>query len=408
MKKNTLWGVLAIIAIFALGSCKKDDSSNAPTLEIEKLSGVVADNPLELTQVPAIVSPQFIEEGGARSSFTSPENRTGYQAKGRPTKDGTPPVVNITAPLNGAVITGSYTIMVYAEDNVGLSSVTMTVNGSVIANWVTAPFNVTWSPATNGTYTLTATAKDLKGNVSTHSIIVSKSTSSTTTTTTTTTPSSLPSSLILQTPPVMYQGGEGSCLSMALTVQRNIEQYYSSSATSYSTSSNQMSPEFLFNYTKVSSGCGSGAAMGSSLEFLRNRGICTWSTLPYDIYNGCDTSIITTSMKSEALNFRLSKYNYLIPSDQAAIKNSLYNKHPLTFTFQMDYNFYNATPGYIWNSRGTLMSTHAITIVGYDDTKRAYKAQNSWGTSWGDAGFIWIDYDFFPTVAGYCYTMNYN
>ena len=107
MKKNTLRGVLAILAIFMLASCKKDDSSNAPTLEIEKLSGVVADNPQALATVPVIVSSQFIQEGGARSSFVSPENRGGNQAKGvRPTKDGTPPVVNITAPLNGAVITG--------------------------------------------------------------------------------------------------------------------------------------------------------------------------------------------------------------------------------------------------------------------------------------------------------------
>lgn len=407
MKKNTLWGVLAVLAIFSLASCKKDGSSDAPTLELLKLSGVVADNPADLVNVPAIVSPQFIEEGGARSSFTAPENRGGYQAKGRPTKDGTPPVVNITAPLNGAVISGSYTIMVYAEDNVGLASVTMTVNGSVIANWVTAPFNVTWTPAASGNYTLTATAKDLKGNVSTHSIIVSKSTTTTGTTTTTTGTTGLPSSLMLQTPPVMYQGGEGSCLAMALTVQRNIEMYYSTSSTSYSTSTNQMSPEFLYNFTKVSSGCGSGAAMGSSLEFLRTRGICKWATLPYDIYNGCDTTIITSSMKSEALNYKLSKYNYILPADQAAIKTSLNNKHPLTFTFQMDYNFYNATPGYIWNSRGTLMSTHAVTIVGYDDTKRAYKVQNSWGTTWGEGGFTWIDYDFFPTVAGYCYSMNY-
>jgi hypothetical protein len=39
-----------------------------------------------------------------------------------------------------------------------------------------------------------------------------------------------------------------------------------------------------------------------------------------------------------------------------------------------------------------------MAITGWDDAKNAYKVQNSWGTNWGDAGFGWIDYQFFPTL----------
>lgn len=35
---------------------------------------------------------------------------------------------------------------------------------------------------------------------------------------------------------------------------------------------------------------------------------------------------------------------------------------------------------------------HAITIVGWDDNKGAYLVKNSWGTQWGDKGFVWIKY----------------
>jgi C1A family cysteine protease len=44
---------------------------------------------------------------------------------------------------------------------------------------------------------------------------------------------------------------------------------------------------------------------------------------------------------------------------------------------------------------------HAITIVGWDDTKEtqdsenpgAYLVMNSWGTAWGDEGLFWIAYN---------------
>ena len=35
---------------------------------------------------------------------------------------------------------------------------------------------------------------------------------------------------------------------------------------------------------------------------------------------------------------------------------------------------------------------HAITIVGWDDKKQAYLVKNSWGTQWGENGYIWVEY----------------
>lgn len=35
---------------------------------------------------------------------------------------------------------------------------------------------------------------------------------------------------------------------------------------------------------------------------------------------------------------------------------------------------------------------HEINIVGWDDSKNAWKVMNQWGTSWGDGGYAWIDY----------------
>ena len=48
------------------------------------------------------------------------------------------------------------------------------------------------------------------------------------------------------------------------------------------------------------------------------------------------------------------------------------------------------------------------SIIGYDDVKKAFKVMNSWGTSWCEAGYGWIDYDFLPQTGDLgAYVMNY-
>jgi hypothetical protein len=402
--KNILLGIVTVAAIGT--SCKKEDATYAPptseTTDNSKNSGVVADNPADVAQVPLIISSDFLNNG-IRTNEIAPNID---QARGtKPVRDAIAPTVSITSPTNGASVSGTVTVNVSATDNVGVSSVTFKVNGVQVRSWASAPYTFPWTPTTDGNYTLTATAFDAKGNSATHSIVVSK------TTVIIVVPppptgGTLPSTFIMNTPPVFSQGGEGSCLSMALTAQRSIEQYYRTGATSYSGSTNILSPEFLYNQTKVSLTCGSGAAMLNSLNFIYNYGISTWNSLPYSSANGCDASLITSAMRTEALNYRIGGYNSILSTDVTAIKTSLAAKHPLSFTFQMDMNFYTATAGYIWNSRGDLMYTHALTLVGYDDTRRAYKAMNGWGSTWGDQGYIWIDYDFFKTITGYVYKMN--
>src|SRR5690606_12507461 len=33
-----------------------------------------------------------------------------------------------------------------------------------------------------------------------------------------------------------------------------------------------------------------------------------------------------------------------------------------------------------------------IVLVGWDDSKNAWLMRNSWGTNWGEDGYMWIDY----------------
>jgi hypothetical protein len=59
---------------------------------------------------------------------------------------------------------------------------------------------------------------------------------------------------------------------------------------------------------------------------------------------------------------------------------------------------------FVWReAKGAEKGGHAMLVVGYDDSKKAFKLLNSWGTNWGDHGYTWVDYEFFRHVVTEAY-----
>jgi Bacterial Ig domain/Carboxypeptidase regulatory-like domain len=86
------------------------------------------------------------------------------------TKDTTPPTVSITAPANGAKVTGVVAVTAIAADNVSVASVQFEIDGANVgATDVAAPYAYSWdtSKAANGAHTLKAVATDGSGNTTT-------------------------------------------------------------------------------------------------------------------------------------------------------------------------------------------------------------------------------------------------
>jgi hypothetical protein len=89
--------------------------------------------------------------------------------------DNTSPAASITAPSNGAGVTGSaVTISANATDNSGLQKVDFYYDSNVLIGTDTsAPFGLSWdsNTVTEGSHTLFAVATDLAGNTTTSAII---------------------------------------------------------------------------------------------------------------------------------------------------------------------------------------------------------------------------------------------
>jgi hypothetical protein len=86
------------------------------------------------------------------------------------TKDTTPPTVSITAPANGAKVSGTVAVSANATDNVSVASVQFQLDGANVgAADLASPFAYTWdtTKASNGSHVLTAIAKDGAGNSTT-------------------------------------------------------------------------------------------------------------------------------------------------------------------------------------------------------------------------------------------------
>jgi len=87
-----------------------------------------------------------------------------------PSPDTTPPTVRITSPASGATVSGTITVAASASDNVGVVGVQFKYNGiNFDTEKTTPPYSATGytNNVPNGTYTLTAVARDAAGNLTT-------------------------------------------------------------------------------------------------------------------------------------------------------------------------------------------------------------------------------------------------
>ena len=171
-------------------------------------------------------------------------------------------------------------------------------------------------------------------------------------------PTSLPSSYSIVMPSVRYQGTEGSCVSFAVTYALSAEEYYKKGAVSYDDAVNVFSPEYIFNQVTPSAD-GLGSAVVPSLELLKNQGVCTWNSMPYSASNGCSV-MPTSAQTAEAANYKITSYSKIIDSDKVAIKTMIAKNHPVIASFTIDHGFYNATPGFIWNTLTGNSGSHKI------------------------------------------------
>lgn len=192
------------------------------------------------------------------------------------------------------------------------------------------------------------------------------------------------------------QGEQGSCTAWAVayalkTHQENDERYWG-----VSKPSTQFSPAYIYN--QINHGVDDGSSISTALTLLVNEGVCTLADMPYN-----DEDYITqptSSQKSKAARYKAKSW-YIIGSLDA-VKQALVEGNGVVISIPAHDDLYEMDrKNQIYDSlSGEYYGNHAVCVIGYDDSKKAFKFINSWGSRWGVDGYGYVTYDVFVNNKG--------
>jgi len=181
------------------------------------------------------------------------------------------------------------------------------------------------------------------------------------------------------TTPVKDQGYCGSCWAFSAT-----EQIESDSMRTLKTSY-ILSPEQITQCDTRSSGCNGGWTERAYDYVTKAGGIETNTDYPYTSYQGT-----TGTCHEEKSKFKIGVTKYTTVKGESNMASYVQSTGPLSVC--VDASKWNSYKGGIVSSCGTRVD-HCVQAVGVDASSSGYwKVRNSWGTSWGESGYIRLAY----------------
>ena len=148
-----------------------------------------------------------------------------------------------------------------------------------------------------------------------------------------------------------------------------------------------------------SHGC-NGGQMDGAFKFVIEHGQCADSEYPYT----SGVSQTGGSCKSCSNIAHLSSCSDVKPNDQISLKAAV-SQQPVSIAIEADTRYFQSYSGGILDSAscGTNLD-HGVLIVGYgeDSGKKYWLVKNSWGSSWGEAGYLKIARSDSTNDAGIC------
>lgn len=166
----------------------------------------------------------------------------------------------------------------------------------------------------------------------------------------------------------------------------------------------------LSEQTVISCSVGScdGGRIEEASEFLRLSGTYTETCRPYAATNGSCGNVCENGEAGTA--HKIGGWEY-VDNTLDGIKLAIHENGPVIAVFSVFTDFFYYRSGIYANVWGVNEGHHAVLVTGWNDSERYFRAKNSWGAGWGEAGHFRISYDELSTGTAfgewtYAYTGN--
>jgi C1A family cysteine protease len=189
-------------------------------------------------------------------------------------------------------------------------------------------------------------------------------------------------------PVVRGQGGTSTCVSWAATY----------AAASFALrarglgSAVSLSPSFTYNQLSRDQWCGRGTSISATLNLLRDVGALPIEEFAFD--GGWCGRQPTAAELERAKRFRIKSWAAFDAMALDKVKQQLARGVPVIFGMHWTRKLGGVRGDAVVDEDDIPGEGHAMVVVGYDDAKRAFLIQNSFGQSWGNKGYGRFGYDF--------------
>jgi len=137
-----------------------------------------------------------------------------------------------------------------------------------------------------------------------------------------------------------------------------------------------------------------GAMLRDGIKCMEKLGVCPETTWKYDDKN--DFFKQQPDKKSYELASKCKVKGYAhVAQDLSQMKACINHGYPFVFGFTVLTSFSKAAEAGVMvmpQQGDQVRGGHAVTAVGYDDTKEVFIVRNSWGDDWGDKGYFYMPY----------------
>jgi len=113
--------------------------------------------------------------------------------------------------------------------------------------------------------------------------------------------------------------------------------------------------------------------------------------VPYQArMNSCNSSFGKSDLRAVSWGFVDEDDPRRVPNKDL-LKQAIATHGPVTASVFVDEAFQSYAGG-VFDANAPGRSNHAVVIVGWDDARGAWHLRNSWGSGWGEDGYMWIKY----------------